>query len=175
MGRVRIGQTKAGSFKKTDLFAYLRNIKGFTYLELLISISFLSFMLLFLASLLLMTINEKNEQRNTMILQHSYQIGYQYLRSEVLKSEDIYGGGLFPFYLQHGEDTQVFRTAGDKVIRSIRKGIGPFEGSVVVFEYVDQIRFEVLPNHKGIRLFGQLKEGNSIFSFDEVILRRVGQ
>ncbi|MFV9510837.1 hypothetical protein [Tepidibacillus sp. LV47] len=166
-------RTKTGDFfEEIGLFRYTMNSKGFTYVEFMIMISFFTFLVGYLYHFLILTQKEKEEQRTQFVLQHSYHMGYNYLKSSVLPASRFFGGGQ-TLYIESKSKLEAFRFDGVKVIREVKKGEGALDGTVIVFEYVDSIRFEILPNGEGIHLSGRLKLADQVFSFDDFILKRV--
>jgi len=145
--------------------------KGFTYIELMIMISFLTLLIGYLLNILYVTQREKEEQRNQLVLQHSYQTGYNYLRNRVTNTIHFLGGGK-NLYIESKTRREVFRSYGSKVIREVSYGQSDLEGTVIVFENLDSIQYEILPNDKGVHFYGRLKLDHDIFPFDDVILKR---
>ncbi len=145
--------------------------KGFSYIELMIMISFLTLLIGYLLNILYVTQREKEEQRDQLVLQHSYQTGYNYLRNRITNTIRFLGGGK-NLYIESKNKREVFRSYGSKVIREVSYGQSDLDGTVIVFEYIDSIQFEILPNDKGVHFYGRLKLNQQIFLFDDVILKR---
>jgi len=171
-GTQRDKQTDRG--KKIDISNVVDREKGFTYIEYLISISVLLFILLFFATIFQLTNTEKEKNTNLLMLQHSYEIGYQYLKTEVIKGHSFSGGDNFPLFIYNTQNTQAFRQFGGRLIRSLKDGYSDFEGTIIVFNFIDELMIERLPNQRGIHLYGQLKMGNEVFSFDDILLSKYG-
>ena len=133
----------------------------------MLSIAVIIFISTIFIDILLITSKEKQKQQELQMLEHSYLIGHSYLRTLIINSDTLSGGGQVLFISQNFV-TQEIRKYGDKVNRFIPDS----PGVINVFQFVNYIYFEILPNQKGIRVYGTLKKGGSTLNFDEVILRK---
>lgn len=133
----------------------------------MLSLAVIIFISTIFINILLITSKEKQKHQELQMLEHSYLIGHSYLRSLVINSDTILGGGQVLF-IKKNFATQEIRKYGDKVNRFIPNS----PGVINVFQFVDYIYFEILPNQTGIRVYGTLKKGGSTLDFDEVILRK---
>ena len=121
---------------------------------------------------LLVVQKEREEQNDQLVLQHSYQMGYEYLRSRIYPAINFMGGGS-TLFIEGKNVLDAFRFDGAKVIREVRRGaVGDPDGTVIAFQYVDSIQFEILPNKEGVRIVGRLKRNNQVLLFNEVIMKR---
>ncbi len=133
----------------------------------MIALTVIIFVSTIFIDILLITNKEKQKQQELQILEHSYIIGYYYLRSQIINADSLLGGGQL-LVIKQGFSSQEIRKYGDKVNRYIENN----PGVINVFQFVEHINFEILPQQMGIRMYGKLKKGGSTLDFDEVILRK---